>query len=641
MRASLSFQKERCLRCHGERIIGAECANCGARPRNGEVNASVVRRRQRLARVDTLGMVLAETDARAPMPDANDLTEMLQALLEAVEAFLENPGDVSNEQLAFAIHRLRRGTKRLADEPLLRPGMGTHIALHDSSVALLGVWDIYRCAMTTASPLEAQQLATRAQGLIDTVSKPIATANRFEAAARILDDHASSPAERIFAAVRLGRPDASVDSLMQTCAQEASRTLGRVVGRNSGLAFATLEILGDARFDPRALRTKLLVAARVADSPRIAAIAEMNGAVERLAGSRRDSFEAFLAFQAVLGAMTDKRALVRQTGKMIANIYESAQPLFAWYALLRNELVGPDQFTRAVGENAANLAVGLANGVTEPLFADAPRFLRDAPHHGRAFDYDEHTDEVAVSLGSFQGRMPLDEYVDRALAFVESVLAAAWGLENALECAQIPLVLSAADALFVGLTPIALAKMALIEVHGLRVAGVTECSGIVQFDIQPTNADLLVPAVVTARALRTFSSEVVIASGAGAWVEFSLDTWPSDGAQAIDQMMNLLRFKEACKVDGESALERTDIRFVAACLAHALSEDSLEAVRHLRELRGWANTRGWVEEAEFCARSIGLARAECTDAQRVEIAEMLGSGSAPVLPRGGQFRIRC
>lgn len=630
------------MRCHGERVVGAACPHCGAKSRPGEVNANVVRRRQQVARVEQLIASLAVEPERGQVETitSEGLTSLLRTLLDAIEQFVEHPGPTSNQDLALAIHRMERATEGLAEASVRRPGLGARIALHSSSAALLRLWGVYRSALVASTPLEAQALAKDAQRMISAASAPIGVASDFEAAAQVLEDEELSVAERIFAALRLRRPSTNLQSLMQICATEAEVAVGLPVGRNSGLAFATLEILGDARLDPRALRTKLRVAAEITDTPMLGIIAAMDGALPDLAGSRRDVFEAFFSYQAVLKATHDKRALVRQTGQLIAHVYEAAQPVFAWYTLLLGTDEKRTTYTSVVNENAANLATRLAIGKSELLFSDAPRYLRDAPNHGRAFKYDEQLDEVSISLGSFTGRMQLDDYVDRALAFIETVLAAAWGLENALECAGIPIALSASDASFMGLTPVVLTQLALSEAHGLTVRESSDRDGTVRFVVEPTERNLLIAAYVTASALTSVASVVVLTTGQGSQVEFDYARWPSTEGSTEDQMVSMISFLRVCKVDDGSALTRAALRYAIGCLAHALSEGSLAAVVQLRQMREWARERGWRDEAEFCGTAIGIARQGCSDAQRVENAEMVRSGSVPVFPQGGQFVIR-
>jgi hypothetical protein len=557
-----------------------------------------------------------------------------------MEKWIGSPSVETENALAFTIHWAAKSADRLAEVSVKRPGLGRRRALHEASVAIVGLWDYYRTALTTNDPAEAQRLSRQAQSVIDNAWTPITVAAEYEAAAEILGDLSTPIAERMLAAVRHRRPSVNLKELLTVGAVDAARAIGRPVERNSGLAFCVLEIVGDVQLDPRLLRSKLRVAVDLTDMPRrLVEIAGMTGAVEALSGSHRDSFEAFFAYQAVASVTTDKRALVRETGRLVARLFEAALPVFAWYTLIAGTAEGPDAFERMLGENAANLAVQLARGDGAALFADAQRFLRDAPNHGRAFDYDERSDEVSINLGSFAGTMALDDYIDKALAFLETLLAAVWGLEASLEASGRPLMLNDVDASFIGLTPVALARMAFAETNGLEIRSVTETAGVVSFSIDATDADLLIAGMVTAKMLVSVAAEFVVTAGAQACLEFSLSDWPSMQGEPIQQMMQMVRFKERGQVDGVSQLVLSELRFVAGCLARATADGDVRCVALLREVRGWADSRGWREEANFCSRAIRLAREQCTDADSLEIAQMVRSGSQPRLPRASSLRI--
>lgn len=643
MRGSISFQQEECLRCSGKRVVGMDCVHCGARARKGEVNASVVRRRQSVSRIEgrVEDLMRASRDVPHRVPDAAGLHALLREFIDGLDEWINRPSPNSEGALALTIHLIDRASVDSAGACTRRPGLGMRLALSDSSRVVKGLWDTYRAATTTVDPGEAKSLSVAAQAAIDGAWDPIRTADVYRAAAEVLDDVKIPIVERIFSAIRLRHPGRRIDELISLGSSEAREAIGRQVGANSGLAFSVLTVIGEVHLDPRVFRAKLRAAAELTDLPlRLRVIAEMDDALPALSGSHRDVFEAFFAYQAVIAATTDKRAQVRETGRLIARLYEASLPVFAWYTLVRSDGEGAGAFRRVIGENAANLAVQLARGDGAALFGDAQRFLRDAPNHGRAFDYNEERDEVSISLGSYSGTMSLDDYVDLALAFVETLLAAVWGLEDSLERAGSPVSLDEGDANFIGLTPKALARIALVEVQGLTIVDVDDRVGRITYSVEPSDSDLLLPAVLTARSLAASAEELVLTAGEGPRVTFALADWPDLQGTAVEQMMKLIRFKERSQVDDASALGRHEFRFVAGCVAHAVADGDLRFIKDLRELRAWALPRGWTDEADFCTRSMRLAREECVDSQKVEIAEMVSSGSQPVLPRGASIHVR-
>src|SRR5690606_34840049 len=152
----------------------------------------------------------------------------------------------------------------------------------------------------------------------------------------------------------------------------------------------------------------------------------------------------------------DPASIARRLAKTVGELYEGAVPLYAWCRLLANDVGQPDAYQRIVAKDATELTRKLA-ATLPATFQDLPAVLRNAGHHGRAFDVQADTGTVEIRLRSHAETMTASAYVNLAYAMLESLLALQWSISNWLEHAgvAVPMPYGAADAM--GLSQPALA----------------------------------------------------------------------------------------------------------------------------------------------------------------------------------------
>jgi hypothetical protein len=208
-------------------------------------------------------------------------------------------------------------------------------------------------------------------------------------------------------------------------------------------------------------------------------------------------------------------------------------------------------------DDSTKMATDRERGSMARVFDDAAKYLRHAPNHGRAFDYDPETACVSIRLKSHSEEIPLEEFVDRAFAFLETLLASVWGLENSLELAKVDVSLSNADALYLGFSPITLAAVTLPFIAPVTVERYAESGGVWSFDITTDSPDILMTALALASNPRVTAREIAIRASDEADLVTNLSLWVelrSDTDQHT-RMMTLLHLKANSFRGDSSVLE--------------------------------------------------------------------------------------
>jgi hypothetical protein len=405
---------------------------------------------------------------------------------------------MSVRSLTDAILQVRFLSAAARASASLRPGINTGLAFAESADRIGRVWELYRDALSSKTMAEAQASAKRAQAVLDSVADPIAAAARTDELLNLLADDTVPIPERMFKALRQQFPELPLLDMREPAVRIAEADLSVPVGSDSGLSWLLLNPIASAMFDPVEFRAKIRVASgAVADAERVKRIAAMDDAVPALAESHRLMMEAAVAFAAVTRVESDDRALARRLGKLVSEVYEAATPVLAWFRLLSTDREGSDGFSKTAAEDATRLASELQKGTLAPVFDDAAKYLRHAPVHGRSLDYDPVARNFLITLKSHSEVVPHDAFVDRILAFLETVLASIWSLENAIERAGIEINYSDADALYLGFTPLVLTAISLPAVGQLVVREYGEEDGEWFFRVE-TDSDLVIPALVAA-----------------------------------------------------------------------------------------------------------------------------------------------
>ncbi|WP_349427192.1 hypothetical protein [Microbacterium sp. LWS13-1.2] len=638
----LNFKTITCARCGGERIMSVACPDCGAVAPSGEVDSNVVRRRQGLARVK-LKRVEAEGDVHA-RPDSNGLSELLREMLAALGAFSRAPlSEETITRLARALAAIDVTQKELAVRAGRRPGIGLTRAREESVARLDSVWQEYEEALVAPTPAQAQAAAKRAQALMNTAADPIVAAGRLERAASILEDESQTVPVRVLNVLEERFPDTPFLEVLSTGRAYASNQLGIAVGPNSGLSYLLLESIAARSLNPDRFREKLRICAAGAHRPeRLTTIASMDGAVQALSETHRLVMEAAIAYGAAIAKDGDDRSVVRRTGRLMSEMYESGGAAFGWYRLLEREVSAVDAFARQQEEDVTAVVAKLQNGPLSAVFADAERFLRNAPNHGRSFDFDPDSQRVLIRLRSHpETAIELDDYVDRAFAFLETLLASIWGLENALELACIEVSLSEADALYLGFSPLALAAATLPRLTEMTVERFRADGDTWYFDVTTAQPDLLVPAISIASIPRVDAKEIVLRVANEPELTVSLSSWRELGVgdDPNGKMMSLLRVKWTSSLEGEPVLTETDVQFLLLALGKGALEGDMSTVRHLRQIRSWSADRGWVREAELSTRLIAATRGIGVESLRDELVTMAAHAQVPKMPVARAIRV--
>lgn len=637
----MNFQTLVC-KCGGTRILGAPCPECGAKAPSGEVNRYVVRRREGLSRVAAAleQSIISEPTSAGPIT-ASRIAEHLQALLDAVGAFAETPtSDANVRSLSDAVLRVRQLRNDARGSASFRPSVGTGLAYAESTDRIGRVWELYRDALSSNTIGEAQAIAKSAQAVLDSAADPIEAAARTVKLANLLADDTVPIPERMFNALRQQFPELPLLEMREPAVRIAEADLSVAVGTNSGLSWLLLNPLASAMFDPVVFRSKVRVASdAVADGARVKQISAMDDSVRALAESHRLMVEASVAFVAVTRVESDDRTLARRLGKLVSEVYEAATPVFAWFRLLSTDREGSDDFSKTAAEDATRLASELQKGALAPVFNDAAKYLRHAPVHGRSLDYDPVARNFQIRLKSHSEVVPHDVFVDRVLAFLETVLASIWSLENAIERAGVEISYTDGDALYLGFTPLVLTAISLPVVGQLVVRDYGEEDGKWSFRVE-TDSDLVIPALVAAGNAVGIAEEVSVVASDDPPLEIYLsdsDAWMKAEGRGLP--LALLATKASARLEGESLLKRSDVQYMLAGLGADMLGGDLQTIPHLRRLKSWSHERGWREEVELATEIIAVARGITSAELGPRLARLMSGLPLPAMPRSRAVRV--
>ncbi|PCE16413.1 hypothetical protein AUC47_00760 [Microbacterium sp. SZ1] len=503
------------------------------------------------------------------------------------------------------------------------------------------VWDAYRDALTADTMLDAQQHARRAQGILDTVRGPLTEMAELEAFVGVLNDDSLSIPERMFAALSARYPHVTLPQLPAYGISATERDLNIAVGTNSGMSYLLLQPIARATLNPDVFRSKILHASdALTRTSRLREIAGMDDAVQALADTYRLMVEAAIAFTAILAVENDERAIARRFGKLASEIYEASAPVLAWYRLMTTDRTGSDTFNRVAAEDATKLAADLQKGPLAAVFDDAARYLRHAPVHGRALEFDPDTGVFMITLKSHREVVARADFIDRVYAFMETVFASTWALGNAIDVAGIDVTLSDSDALYMGFTPLVLTALALPAAGDLTVVDHSEVDDGWTFHID-ARVDLLTPALVAAgNAVGQVGEIRLLGTTTESILTVHLtDFWAWQRAEGHALQMNVLAFKASAERDGRSMLERSDVQFMLAVFGIALMEGDVRTIMHLRRLRTWARERGWADESTLADQIIATLRGSTPAELTARLVHLARTSTQPRLPSTRAVRV--
>jgi hypothetical protein len=642
MKFSINFQTTGCTRCTGTRTLGSACPECGAAAPVGEVNRFVVARREGLRRLDAF---IAQADpprlGEHFEPTPNDLIECLESLLKAIPAFIKSPTSAETvAKLGGTIVRLRStrdSVQRLVD---IRPGIGMRLAMIESTQRLERVWELYRSALSAGNMSDAQASAREAQEVMDNAGGPVQSATELRELAEMLGNEERPIPERIVAALARRLPNLSLLEMPARGASAAQVALELPVGPNSGLSYLLLESIWATLLHPVRYNAKMrLASSGASDGSRVKWIALQEDALSSLAEAHRLMLEATVAYCAVLKVETDERAVARRTGKLAHEIYEAATPVFAWYRLLLGNQVDDQSFQRVSARDATALVSELQNSPLGAVFSDAAKYLRHAPVHGRSLDYKPETSEFVISLKSHTEIIGVADFLDRVLAFLETVLASIWSIENAIELAGVELSLSEADAMYMGFTPMVLTAITLPALSDIVVRHYENVGDRWIFRIE-SDSDLLSPALVAAGNAvgQAHCVELIASEEMPLTVQLAdLEAWTQSSGH--EMITRFLEFKASAERGGSSALENADVQFALARLGVALLNGDVSVIPLLRRLRALSQLHGWREEVRLAGEIMSSVRSASKRDLGRRLAALIRDLPIPQMPTSRAVRV--
>ena len=430
--------------------------------------------------------------------------------------------------MAGTLGELRDTTALLAPIARLRP-VALARAAADVASELSRLWPLYREALTTSRFGQVQELLNAAQEVLDNAGSALLTARVIERAVEVLKEESAvpSPIDRMMLSLDIRYGGLALNEYTLLGRDRAHEASTVPVADANGLDFLSAEVIADAYLDGDAFRSKVReCSVRLGVSARRAEIALVPGALRDLASARRGVFEAAKQCMHVLDAETDTKAVFKRISWTVGELYEEASPLWAWAAVLLSTSSQGPSYQKALARNSTDNVRKITDAI--PLTAgDAPQYLRNAANHGGSISLDVASDVVQISLDTYEETLTLTDYLDRVLAFVESVLALNWSLGNMLAASGVDVPMDEEDANYFGFTKTRMAEFWLERSQGYEVAYSRVESGIWTVEVAVPEQEVFATGVVLAMQAENNVKEVRLRSkgSTGPALEFALSDW--------------------------------------------------------------------------------------------------------------------
>ena len=576
-----------------------------------------------------------------------ELRRLVEAQIVALTDVLDGGGLPAGERLAVTELGLRALSAQLQEATAVRPSARPRAFL---SVAreLQQLWPLYSAAARTSDIGQAERFAAKAQIVLDGSTRHLDDLAIDLSAAELLADVRRQPdlVTRIFEAIRVKYPGRDLGDL-NTLGREQYRTISGLEAANgSSIDFLTIQLVTAAYMDPDAMDNKLReLATQRIGSDRVRAVADLPDAIADFGVSRRDLFEALTQFEKIASTETDPAIIARRLAKTVGELYEGAVPLFAWCRLLTNDANQPNAYQRLAAKDATELTRQLAMTLPD-TFRDLPGFLRNAGHHGRAFDVHADTAMVDIRLRSHIETMTISAYVNLAYAMLESLLAVHWTISNWLEHAGIavPTPHGAADAM--GLSQPALAAFWLKEAKGIVVDQSTLEDGRWTISGGIAERDVLTVAIAMVQLAdaRCEVVEVRMTGSTATPISIALSDYYSfaamAGAGGAQSALGLLELRHRFSRGDECLLTTKDIEFTIVALGFAVVNGELDQVANLRRARQLALSHGQYELAALAARALATIRSGDDFALKLDFASRTRSFVQPEFPAAPAVQVQ-
>ncbi len=209
--------------------MGTSCPDCGLKPRPGEVNSAVVRRRQ------AVGVVEAELEALSRGVSGVSTDQAPEELLAFADAFRAHLGALvdpvgrteASAGIALTLRRLDDLVDVLGAASARRPGAEERAYLAVAQ-ELLQIWPIYREALTTLDVARAKALGDEGQSVLDNAPRHLAHARNLAEATEVLGGQKVEPsmARRVVRALQILHPGLGWSGLVAEGARRARDAAG-------------------------------------------------------------------------------------------------------------------------------------------------------------------------------------------------------------------------------------------------------------------------------------------------------------------------------------------------------------------------------------------------------------------------------
>lgn len=636
-----------CMKCGDRRVLEQPCSTCGAPPRVNEVNHEIVKRRERIAIVDRVSLPASGTRPSLTIDNYSEtLISAANKLTEGFALLLDSNSSVE-ELKAFGsfIRWLENYVLQLAELSTKRPNALPR-AIHSTARSLLEAWEEVHIATTTSNMGEVQRAQERSQRIIDNAPNALQEATRAIARAELLNDSSKgSLSKRVISVLAELHGTNSFKELQTAGANLGKEVLGYDIAPDASFSLSVLAVIAQANFDWQAVQEKIRAASRpCSNSERLAEIANMGGALERLVRTDRLIYEALDAYTKVIEGVDDIEMATRRLAKTAAEVFEEAQPLLTWYRLLTSTSTGNDRFEKWSERNSTDHARELTkHSDGKAVFSAFRPYLRNAPSHSGGISVDPVTGDISINLHSHKSLIPSANFTDEVLALLESFLAAKWALENSLLSIGIEFSPSERDLRFLGFDQLDVIATFVELEQGTSVS--TEDSSqdhwVLSLDCEFESAlasahtvvHLSPPEVKSVTVGKLESGVIDIPSQV---LHAALETTPND-----DQLEHLLRMGELvaqCRRQEESFLspERGDHLIRALVLL----DDSPDILRfsRLRRFLNLARKVGLREQASKAQTAMRLLRLG-KDTQLGRMALDWDAGEKLALPSEGAVRV--
>lgn len=576
----LAFATLPCQRCGEQRILAQSCSSCGMKPRAGEVNHHVQRRRQLVA--DARSKLSAPRQQSTPQ-EIHLLSREAGTVFPQIQSALRRGAadGVSGAELALALDRINRLVVSTAT-PQLRPMSTIGRRLHEATTLLKSAVDVYLDAFVAATLREAQDLARAGQDRLDNAAAKAADfADALDRQDR-LSGASVDDAWDIMAALLVPTDDERSVLALDVRGERLARSVipaDEPLVSGSGLTASWVDIyvvpfLDSEAFTLKAQRTY----AAMRWHPRLADLAHSSSWRKNHERATRVMLDSSHALETLLAGARHDLASARAILLFIQDLTEGAQKHLL--ATLLDVATGRP-YERMMRRDAADLIQQAIQGIRPTsITRSTTKALRNASAHN---SFRVHDDAITLSPGPHETTLTADQFGDAVLAAVEDILA----LQLALALA-----LNQGDLEDAPPDP-ELSIRVLLAASGLRNATVSHDLDSLTIRAQ---GDLHEPVPLLGAILGVYGKAtrcvtVVTEQVDGEITTLTADPQPFLAHGATDERDTLLRqlhLSEGClaaAIDGEPIMELSTYRHAIAIYAgQALQEEHpIPSLRILRE----------------------------------------------------------